>query len=90
MAEETMETGSRSDRKLMEDAGFSEELKRQLEERINQTAFNALHQQAVSEAEMPVRMLMVKAWHIIDCSSPTPAKARRRTRLRGHGLDKKY
>ena len=55
MAEETMDTGSRSDRKLVEDAGFSEELKRKLEDRIVQTAFQAENQQAFSEVNMPVR-----------------------------------
>ena len=59
MAEETMDTGSKSDRKLMEDAGFSEELKRKLEERISQTAFQARHQQAFSEVNMPVRCLQL-------------------------------
>jgi hypothetical protein len=54
MVEETMDTGSKSDRKLMQDAGFSEELKRKLEERIAQTAFQAENQQAFSEANMPV------------------------------------
>jgi hypothetical protein len=56
MAEETMDTGSKSDRKLMQDAGFSEELKRKLEERIEQTVFLAENQQAFSEADMPVRL----------------------------------
>jgi hypothetical protein len=54
MAEETMDTGSKSDRKLMQDAGFSEELKRKLEERIEQTAFQAENQRAFSEVNMPV------------------------------------
>jgi hypothetical protein len=54
MAEETLDTGSKSDRTLMEDAGFSEELKRKLEERIAQTAFHAENQQAFSEVNMPV------------------------------------
>jgi hypothetical protein len=54
MAEESMDTGSKSDRKLMKDAGFSEELKKQLEERIAQTAFRAEHPQAFSEVDMPV------------------------------------
>jgi hypothetical protein len=54
MADETMDTGSKSDRRLMEDAGFSEELKRKLEERIAQTGFQAEHQQAFSEVNMAV------------------------------------
>ena len=54
MAEETMDTGSKSDRKLMRDAGFSEELKKQLEEKIAQTSFAAQHQRAASQVDMPV------------------------------------
>jgi hypothetical protein len=54
MAEEAMDTGSKSDRKMVKDAGFSEELKRKLEERMTQTAFQAQNQQAFSEANMPV------------------------------------
>lgn len=53
MAEETMDTGSKSDRKMMADAGFSEDLKRQLEERIGQTAFQAENQQILSQTNMP-------------------------------------
>ncbi|KIW16404.1 hypothetical protein PV08_06456 [Exophiala spinifera] len=53
MAEETMDTGSRSDRKLMQEAGFSEELRARLEQRIAQTSFNAENQRAISEATMP-------------------------------------
>ena len=55
MATETMDLGSKSDRKLMQDMGFSSELKKQLEDRIAQSAFRAENQQALSQAEMPVR-----------------------------------
>lgn len=55
MAEETIDTGSKSDRKLMRDAGFSEDLKQQLEERIAQTSFAFENQRAASEVNMPVR-----------------------------------
>jgi hypothetical protein len=55
MAEETMDTGSKSDRKMMQDVGFSEDLKKQLEERIAQSAFQAENQQAISVANLPVR-----------------------------------
>ena len=58
MAEETMDAGSKSDRKMMEDAGFSEDLKKQLEERIAQSAFKAENQQALSEINMPVCWFM--------------------------------
>lgn len=53
MAEETMATGSKSDRKIMSEAGFSEDLKKQLEERIAQSAFTAENQEALSQADMP-------------------------------------
>jgi hypothetical protein len=55
MAEETMDTGSKSDRKMMQDVGFSEDLKKQLEGRIAQSAFQAENQQAISVANLPVR-----------------------------------
>ena len=57
MAEETMNTGSKSDRSMMQDAGFSKDLKKQLEERIAQTSFNAHDEQASSVANIPVRLL---------------------------------
>lgn len=53
MAEETMDTGSKSDRKMMSDMAFSEDLKKQLEERIAQSSFTAENQEALSEANMP-------------------------------------
>ena len=55
IAEETMDTGSKSDRKMMQDVGFSEDLKKKLEERIAQSAFQADNQQAISVAKLPVR-----------------------------------
>ena len=54
MAEETMDSGSKSDRKLMQEAGFSEELKKELEERLAQTSFAAQNQRAASQVSMPV------------------------------------
>ena len=54
MAEETMDTGSKSDRKLMQDMAFSDDLKKKLEERIAQTSFKAENQQALSQANLPV------------------------------------
>ncbi|KAK5326047.1 hypothetical protein LTR70_002312 [Exophiala xenobiotica] len=53
MAEETMDTGSTSDRNMMSDAGFSDDLKKQLEERIAQTTFHLENQQILSQATMP-------------------------------------
>lgn len=53
MAEETMDSGSASDRKLMSDAGFSADLKAQLEERIAQAAFKSNNAQSLSQVSMP-------------------------------------
>jgi hypothetical protein len=54
MTEETMVTGSKSDRKMMQDVGFSEDLKKQLEQRIAQSTFQAENQQAISISNLPV------------------------------------
>ena len=59
MAEETMDTGSKSDRTLMQDMAFSDDLKKQLEERIAQTSFKAENQQAFSQASLPVCPIQV-------------------------------
>ncbi|KAK5415723.1 hypothetical protein LTR06_003773 [Exophiala xenobiotica] len=53
MAEERMDTGSKSDRKLMQDAGFSDDLKAQLEQRIAQTTCDAQNQRAASQVNLP-------------------------------------
>ena len=54
LAQETIDTGSKSDHNLMQNAGFSEELKKQLEDRIAQTTFAAQNQRAASQVNMPV------------------------------------
>lgn len=57
MSEEAMLEGGKSARKNMQEAGFSEELKKQLEERIAASSFQSEHAQAFSIANMPVRGL---------------------------------
>ncbi|KAF2001980.1 hypothetical protein P154DRAFT_521418 [Amniculicola lignicola CBS 123094] len=52
MSEEALQTGGRSAQKAVEDAGFSEDLKRQLEERISSATFRAEHRSAFTEAEL--------------------------------------
>lgn len=54
MTEEAMLTGGRSARKNMQEAGFSEELKRQLEQRIADSSFKSEHAAAFSIVNMPV------------------------------------
>ncbi|KAL9115087.1 MAG: hypothetical protein Q9227_000881 [Pyrenula ochraceoflavens] len=53
MAEETIDSGDRSARKAVEEAGFSEELKKRLEERITGSTFRNENPQAFAQAEMP-------------------------------------
>ncbi|RMZ79960.1 hypothetical protein DV738_g3025, partial [Chaetothyriales sp. CBS 135597] len=53
MAEETIDSGSKGDRKLMQGMALSDDLKKQLEERIAQASFKAENQQALSQASTP-------------------------------------
>jgi hypothetical protein len=53
MSDEALETGGRSAQKAVSEAGFSEDLKRQLEERIASSNFRAEHRNAFAEAELP-------------------------------------
>ncbi|PGG99519.1 hypothetical protein GX51_06259 [Blastomyces parvus] len=53
MADESMLEGGRSSRKNMQEAGFSEELKKKLEERIAESAFRSENAAAFSLVNMP-------------------------------------
>ncbi|KAF2020660.1 hypothetical protein BU24DRAFT_321862, partial [Aaosphaeria arxii CBS 175.79] len=53
MSEEAIETGGRSSRKAVSEAGFSEDLRKQLEERIASANFRAENRNAFVEAELP-------------------------------------
>jgi hypothetical protein len=53
MSEESLETGGRSARKAVEEAGFDEGLKRDLLERIATATFRSEHAGALSQADMP-------------------------------------
>lgn len=53
MSEEALETGGRSAKRTVAEAGFSEDLKRQLEERIASANFRAENRNAFAEAELP-------------------------------------
>jgi hypothetical protein len=54
MTEAIIDTGGTSTAKNVEAAGFSEELKKQLESRIAKGAFRSQNQRAFAEAELPV------------------------------------
>ena len=53
MSEEALETGGRGAQRTVSEAGFSEDLKKQLEERIASATFRAEHRNAFAEAELP-------------------------------------
>jgi len=57
MTEEAMLSGGRSALRNMQEAGFSEELKKQLEQRIAETSFKSENAAAFSVANMPVCIL---------------------------------
>ena len=67
MTEEALEVGGRSAQKSMKDAGFSEELKKELEEKIAQSSFMAQNQQAFSVAEMPVCTVFASEVLVVHC-----------------------
>lgn len=89
MTEETIDSGGRSVAHTVESAGFSEELKKQLEARIADGAFRTQNQRAFSEAEMPVGVpfYFCLSIHFLMEISPPQAKAREIMRLPNHGRD---
>ena len=54
ITDNTIESGGRDARRAMEEAGFSEELKKKLEERIQETSFRNEYPAAFAQMEMPV------------------------------------
>lgn len=53
MSEEALESGGRRSQKAISEAGFSEDLRKQLEERIASANFRNEHRSAFTEAELP-------------------------------------
>lgn len=54
MTDESLSHGGRDAEKFIEEAGFSEELKRQLEERIKDSTFKSENPVAFAQLDMPV------------------------------------
>lgn len=61
MTEESLEQGTLGARTAVKEAGFSGQLKQQLEERLQQSQFKSEHAAAYAEINMPVRFL----YHIL-------------------------
>lgn len=55
MTEETIESGGRTAQKTIDEGGFSEELKRKLEARIQGASFKNENPTAFAQMDMPVR-----------------------------------
>ena len=55
MTEESIESGGRTAQKVMDEAGFSDELKRKLEARIQESSFRNENPVAFTQMDMPVR-----------------------------------
>ena len=55
ITDDAIESGGRDARRAMEEAGFSEELKKKLEERIQKSSFRNENPAAFAQMEMPVR-----------------------------------
>ena len=53
MSEESLETGGKRARRAVEEAGFGEDLKRRLEEKIASASFRSEHASAFAEASLP-------------------------------------
>ncbi len=89
MTEETIDRDRRSAAQTVEAAGFSEELKKKLEARIADGAFRTQNQRALSEAEIPVRILFYCCFSMqfLTGNSPPQAKAREIMRLLNRGWD---
>jgi hypothetical protein len=62
MTEQAMLEGGRSARRNMEHAGFSDDLKKELEERIAAAAFRSEHATAHAIASMPVCSDLKRSW----------------------------
>jgi hypothetical protein len=64
LAEQSMIEGGKAARNNLKDAGFSEELKKQLEERIAVTSFRSDNAAAFSLVDMPVSSALLLLYMI--------------------------
>lgn len=64
MTEESLLEGGRSARKNLQEAGFSDDLKRALEEKIKAASFKSDNAQAFSVLETPVSLVFAQIFHL--------------------------
>lgn len=96
MASENLETGGRSARKAVEEAGFSEELKARLQEKIASAGFKSDNASAFAQVEMPTSagrqardLAAAQPWlgseSLVDASSRMLQDAHKPMRFKGSG-----
>ncbi|KAM0693652.1 hypothetical protein Q7P36_006908 [Cladosporium allicinum] len=96
MASENLQTGGRSARKAVEEAGFSEELKARLQEKIATSSFRSDNASAFAQAELPAAagrqtrdLAGAQPWmgseSLIDTSSRMLQDAHKPLRVTGSG-----
>jgi hypothetical protein len=96
MASDNLETGGRSARKAVEEAGFSEELKARLQEKIASASFKSDNASAFSQADLPASagrqardLAAAQPWmgseSLIDTSSRMLQDAHKPMRFKGTG-----
>lgn len=92
LTEVSIEQGGQSAKKAVEEAGFSEELKWQLEARIQQSAFKSENAAAFAQANMPVCLPIATIAGLIDTRfhSQALAKGRKCMLMRSRGRDKSH
>lgn len=85
MTDEMIERDRPSAQKAIEDGGFSEELKKKLEARLQETSFRSENAAAFAQASLPVRpcypfILQASGiyTHLVQCRQRNPRHCRRR------------
>ena len=68
MTNEAINSGARTARKAIEEAGFSEDLKRQLEARVQGSEFRSQNPAAFAHVDMPVRPNLSRQIYLLDRS----------------------
>ena len=66
MTEESIEQGGRGAKKAVEEAGFSDQLKKQLEGRLKGSSFQSENAAAFAEINMPVRSMIASSMPMLN------------------------
>ena len=74
LTEQSIQTGGRSAQKSVEEAGFSEELKRKLEAKLQESKFRSENPAAFATLDMPVRYPKMLPYPKSDLSSQAQEK----------------